>query len=196
MDGFNRRYGFRDEPDCIRFRILDPACSFVPGQGTPDVKLDGESFAGIGKIASRVFITENKTNFLAFPLVKNSIVIFGAGYGHQTLSMAKWLQECEIYYWGDLDTHGFAILDGLRAHFAHVESFLMDRETLMACAPSWVAEDDPTDRDLQRLTPPEAALYDDLRTNKICRNLRLEQEYIDFNRVTKALGLLPNEESN
>ena len=33
---------------------------------------------------------------------------------------------------GDIDTHGFAILDTLRARFDHVESFLMDRDTLMA----------------------------------------------------------------
>lgn len=38
----------------------------------------------------------------------------GAGYGWQALAQAKWLNQCEIYYWGNLDTHGFAILDRLR----------------------------------------------------------------------------------
>ena len=32
----------------------------------------------------------------------------------------------------DIDTHGFAILDPLRANFPQAQSFLMDRDTLPA----------------------------------------------------------------
>ena len=32
-------------------------------------------------VIRRVFITENEINFLAFPRMKEAIVIFGAGYG-------------------------------------------------------------------------------------------------------------------
>ena len=190
---FSRRYGFQDQPETIRFRILDPACPMLPGLGTPDVTLDALSFSRMGKIAGRVFITENKTNFLAFPFVKDSIVVFGAGYGLQPLGSAVWLQKCQVHYWGDIDTHGFAILDELRTHFRHVVSFLMDRDTLMASRDLWGTEDTPTNRDLQHLTPSEAELYADLRDNRIRSGLRLEQERIGFHRVVEAVNHLCNE---
>jgi len=88
----------------------------------------------------RVFITENETNFLAFPPACNAIVIFGAGYGWDALSRSRWLNNCSIHYWGDIDTHGFGILDQLRGHFDHVVSFLMDRATLDAHAVFWGSE--------------------------------------------------------
>ena len=96
----------------------------------PDVTLDAESFADLDIPVRRVFITENETNFLAFPPACEAIVIFGAGYGWDALATAHWLARCGIHYWGDIDTHGFAILDQLRARFEHVESFLMDRDNL------------------------------------------------------------------
>jgi len=41
---------------------------------------------------------------------------------------------------------------------------------------------------LQRLTPEERALYDDLRDNRIQVGLRLEQEHIGFNWLASWLG--------
>ena len=190
--GFARRYGFREKPERIRFRVLDPAFSPLPASpedaGGQDIALDAASFAALRPGVSRVFITENEINFLAFPRVKAAMVIFGAGYGFETLGRAHWLRECRLHYWGDIDTHGFAILDALRARFDHVESFLMDRGTLMAFESLWGTEDRPIHRELARLTAEERALYDDLRDHRIGRNLRLEQERIGFGWVRDALA--------
>jgi hypothetical protein len=185
---FARRYGLRDKPQRIRFRILDRRHALLPGDIEQDITLDAASFARSDPQVERVFITENEINFLAFPAVADSLIIFGAGYGFETLVEAAWLARCRIHYWGDIDTHGFAILDQLRAHFAHVESFLMDRATLLACAAQWGEEDRQTLRDLPRLQPEEAALYDDLRDNRLRRNLRLEQERIGFGWIEAALA--------
>jgi len=122
--------------------------------------------------------------------VADGLIVFGAGYGFETLAQAPWLLRCRMHYWGDIDTHGFAILDQLRAHFAHVDSFLMDRETLFAFETQWGEEDKQTLRDLPRLKPSERALYDDLRDNRLRRNLRLEQERIGFGWVESALAAL------
>lgn len=184
---FAKRYGFCDKPLRIRLRILDPEHALLPIGGIQDITLDGESFARLDSKVSRVFITENEINFLAFPQVKDSLVIFGAGYGFEMLRKAEWLARCRVHYWGDIDTHGFAILDQLRSQFDHVESFLMDRDTLLAFESQWVEEEQQTLRDLPRLNPEEKALYDDLRDNRICRNLRLEQERIGFGWVESAL---------
>ena len=192
--GFARRYGFREKPERIRFRVLDPALSPLPASpeatGGPDLTLDATSFAALRTGVSRAFITENEVNFLAFPRVKEAMAIFGAGYGFETLGRARWLGEIRLHYWGDIDTHGFAILDALRGHFGHAESFLMDRRTLLAFEPLWGTEDSPIDRDLPRLTAPERALYDDLRDNRIGRHVRLEQERIGFGWVEEALARL------
>ena len=186
---FARRYGFRDKPQRIRFRVLDPTLSLVAGSFAHDITLDAASFAALDPPVSRVFITENEINFLAFPASSGAIVIFGAGYGFEALREASWLRRCRICYWGDIDTHGFAILDQLRSQLPQVESFLMDRATLMNFAALHGKEDKPTLRDLTRLNAIEAALYDDLRDNRLGLNLRLEQERIGFEWVSAALAL-------
>lgn len=184
---FSARYGFLEKPTRIRFRVLDPSIRVVPGLISPDVTLDADSFSCLDLNVQRVFITENEINFLAFPAACNAIVIFGAGYGWDALSRSRWLNNCSIHYWGDIDTHGFGILDQLRGHFDHVVSFLMDRATLDEHASVWGSEDKPLRVDLHRLTSEESALYDALRDNRIRPGLRLEQEHIGFHWLSHRL---------
>jgi hypothetical protein len=177
---FAARYGFLTKPVRIRLRVLDEQIPLLPGAVMPDVTLDADSFCKLEMPLRRVFITENETNFLAFPPTTEAIVIFGAGYGWETLARAAWLTRCTIHYWGDIDTHGFAILNQLRNRIEHVLSFLMDRETLMAHETYWGEEINQTLQDLPHLTVEERKLFDDLRDNRIRKHLRLEQEYIGF----------------
>lgn len=188
---FAGRFGFLDKPTRIRLRVLDEHVPLLSGAAYPDVTLDSDSFAALDIPVIRVFITENETNFLAFPPAPGAIVIFGGGYGWEALSRARWLTRCAIYYWGDIDTHGFAILDRLRNHFGHVSSFLMDRETLDAHQIHWTEEPDQVLHDLPRLTDAETALFCDLRDNRIRRKLRLEQERVSFQWVTDGLSRIP-----
>lgn len=187
---FAARYGFLEKPIRIRLRVLDARVALAPGSTFPDVTLDADSFVKLDVSAQRVFITENEINFLAFPPVADAIVIFGAGYGWDALARAEWLTRCSIYYWGDIDTHGFTILDQLRRRFPHVASFLMNHSTLMAHKTLWDSEPDQVIHDLPSLTDAERALYDDLRDNRIRSNLRLEQEMIGFGFVRDALANL------
>jgi hypothetical protein len=183
---FARRYGFRDKPLRVRFRWLDPASGWVSG-GDGDYTVSRDAFASMAPAVKRVFITENEINFLAFPPVAESLMVFGAGYGFEALARAAWLAGCALHYWGDLDTHGFAILDQLRAHHPHARSFLMDRETLLAHRPQWTIEPQPTMRELPRLTAEERALYDELRWLRLGdQSVRLEQERIAFGWVVRA----------
>jgi hypothetical protein len=184
---FAARYGFCDKPLRIRFRMLDSELSLLSGGGMQDITLDADSFARLDPQLKKVFITENETNFLAFPPLKSSLVIFGAGYGWETLGKAAWLNNCTIHYWGDIDTHGFAILNQLRSQFAHVESFLMDKQTLLAHQTLWGQEDKQSLYDLPRLTAAEQELFDALRDNRIRNDLRLEQEMIGFGWIERAL---------
>jgi hypothetical protein len=188
VTGFARRYGFRDKPQRIRFRVLDPEHSLLPGFEDADIALDADSFARWEPTVARVFITENETNFLAFPPLPDSLLIFGAGYGFEMLKNALWLSRCRIHYWGDIDTQGFAILDQLRIHLPDTRSLLMDRATLLAFEMHWNEEEKQVQRDLPRLNSEEMGLYNELRDNRLGQRVRLEQERIGFGWVEAALA--------
>ena len=187
---FAARYGFLDKPNRIRMRVLDPAIATGPGLIGPDLTLDSVSFSKLELGVEHVFITENEINFLAFPYFPDAIVIFGAGYGWEALARSEWLKRCNIHYWGDIDTHGFGILDQLRGHFPQTDSFLMDRQTLDAHIQFWGSEEQPLLAELCRLTPAENLLFIDLRDNRISTGLRLEQEHIGFDWLSARLQKL------
>ena len=188
--GFCRRYGFRDKPPRVRFRVLDPNVRLLPGREEQDITLTRRSFSSLELPFSKVFITENEVNFLAFPAIPEALVIFGAGYGFDNLASAPWLNEKEIYYWGDIDTHGFAILNQLRRFFPHTRSFLMDRRTFLVHRRLWGQETKPETANLDRLNEEEAALYHQLRDNHWGERIRLEQERIGFDYLCNALDSL------
>jgi hypothetical protein len=190
VNQFCRRYGFLDKPLRIRLRILDPAVVLLPGATDQDITVNQDAFGQLDPKVGRVFITENEINFLAFPNLPDSMVIFGAGYGFEMLAKAEWLNRCAIHYWGDIDTHGFAILNQLRTYFPHAESFLMGRETLMAHEQQWVSEPQPISRKLPRLSEEEQTLFNNLRENRLGHAVRLEQEKIGFGWVEAALNQL------
>ena len=188
--GFCRRYGFLDKPARVRFRMLDPTVRLLPMASDQDITLTQAAFSSLTPPVTTVFITENEINFLAFPNVRDSMVIFGAGYGFANLATVHWLQEKNILYWGDIDTHGFAILNQLRGFFPHTVSFLMDRETLLAHRQFWGSEPQPQTGDLLRLTTEEQTLYDQLRQHTWGVSVRLEQEKIGFRYLAAALQKL------
>jgi hypothetical protein len=130
----------------------------------------------------RVFITENRVNGLSFPDCRESIIVFGLGYGLERLADIAWMRTVDVQYCGDIDTHGFGILNRLRAHLPHAHSFLMNPDTLHAHRNLWGQE--PVDRrytgDTLLLTQEERALFDDLRLNRLGERVRLEQERISY----------------
>lgn len=183
---FARRYGFRSRPRMVRFRYLDPRHRLT---ATDVDRHYSMTAADLGRISppARVFITENEINFLSFPDVADAIVIFGAGSGLEHFVEVPWLADVPVHYWGDIDTHGFAILDQLRAVVPHSISLMMDSETLLAHRDYWGAEEKPTRRELHRLTAEELAVYNDLRDNRLQPSLRLEQERLRFGWVRSAV---------
>jgi hypothetical protein len=161
---FELRYGLLVKPPLVRFRILDEGMSI---QGLSDIATPAAQFARLSLPVRRVFVTENEINGLAFPALPESIVVFGLGYGLDRLSEIPRWRDREIYYWGDIDTHGFAILDRLREALPRARSLLMDRDTLMAHRALWGAEPEPHLGALSRLTEPERALFEDLRLDRL-----------------------------
>ncbi|MBN1115134.1 MAG: DUF2220 domain-containing protein, partial [Oligoflexia bacterium] len=191
IGGFCLRYGFLDKPLRVRFRVLDPDMRLLPTAGMDqDIAITQASFSSLNLPVSKVFITENEINFLAFPNVPGAMAIFGAGYGFDNLAAAHWLEQKKIYYWGDIDTHGFAILNQLRKYFPHAISLLMDEQTLLGHRPLWGVGTQPETANLERLNEEESALYDQLRRNHWGDRVRLEQERIGFDSLLGAISRL------
>jgi hypothetical protein len=146
-------------------------------------------FAALDSRVQRVFITENEVNALAFPPVSSAMVVFGGGYGIERVGQASWMRSKEVFYWGDIDTHGFSILDRLRAHVPHARSLLMDLETLNAHRSLW-GHEDPATRytgELGRLRGDEQRLFVELRDNIHAKNLRMEQERVRYRWAVDAI---------
>ena len=105
---FENRFGFRSKPARIRFRTLDPDFTLM---GLSDLEIPANDFRHLPITPDTVFIVENDINGLAFPPFSKALVIFGLGYGLTALSQAHWMADKPIWYWGDIDTHGFAMLN-------------------------------------------------------------------------------------
>lgn len=182
---FARRFRFRSKPGYTRLRLLTPLPTFPAG--ITELRLRTDELAMVELPISTVFVVENEVTYLAFPTIPDAIVVFGEGFHLTTLDSVTWLHRKEIVYWGDIDTHGFAILNRLRARFSPVRSILMDRETLLAHSAQCVTEPEPTAEPLSHLTEHERSLYQDLIEDRFGAAVRLEQERIRFSMVRQVL---------
>lgn len=182
---FAGRFGFRERSSYLRFRLLDPVPELPSVLSEAELRVD--ELAQLPLSISAAFIIENRASYLAFPHVPGSIAIFGEGFGVTVLEGIPWLACRELVYWGDIDTHGFAILDRLRQRVPDVQSILMDRATLLDHVDHVVTEQRPTDAILDALTDSEQALYLDLVQDRYGHSVRLEQERIRFSAVRRAL---------
>lgn len=187
--GFAAKFGFLTRPSYTRLRFLDPALQLAPG--ISELTLRTDDLVRASPPARTVFVVENEVTYLAFPPVAGSVVVFGSGFALAGLARSggiAWLADREIVYWGDVDTHGFDILNRLRGVYPTVRSILMDHDTLLAHRAQWVQEDAPTRRTLDHLTPAEASMYRDLVEGTYGEAVRLEQERVGFTRLSAALN--------
>jgi hypothetical protein len=125
-------------------------------------------------------VVENEITYLSVDVPKDGLVLWGKGFDVDKVGRLPWLADIKVLYWGDIDTHGFAILDRLRAWLPQTRSAMMDRETLLAHQDRWVSEERPASSSLTRLTRAEQDLFADLVTDALGERIRLEQERVDW----------------
>ncbi|MCB1254789.1 MAG: DUF3322 domain-containing protein [Austwickia sp.] len=188
---FAQRFGLRVPERLVHLR-------FGPGfAGLPPVLTEANlrlvELAQLRVETGIVVIVENLQTFQAWPVPAQGVVLWGAGYLAPRLSRLPWARAApRVVYSGDLDTHGFAILSGLRAGIPQVESLAMDAQTLLAHRDRWGTEPSPTAARLTQLTPAEAELYRDLVEDTYGSRVRLEQERLHWPHVEgciEAAGL-------
>jgi hypothetical protein len=179
---FEARFRFRRKPAYVRFR-----CERRSESGFTELAVRADELSAPPPGTTRAYIVENEITYLAFPLAPGAIVILGGGYAVPVLESLAWLPALDVVYWGDIDTHGFAILNRLRHHVPQARSILMDQPTLLAHRDQWVREPTPTSAALERLTPEEQSLYRALAAAEFGPAVRLEQERISFAAIQRAL---------
>lgn len=175
---FETRFNLKFDEPIVRFRILDKTVSDQWLSGIEDLAIPISQFQQINLPIQSIFIVENKINMLTFPPMEKSIVVWGRGFGVDVMKDVEWLKTKKIYYWGDLDAHGFQILSEIRTHFSQVESFLMDRDTFDKYFEYEKGNPTKVEKELC-LTPEENEMFKFLKEN----NYRLEQEKIPFDYI-------------
>jgi hypothetical protein len=174
--------GLAAKPDLVRMRFLDPA--LAPG-GLSDVSAPLAELAALDISPGTVFVLENLETVLAMPTFPGAVVVHGSGYAAERLGRLPWALTAQVIYWGDLDSHGFAILNRLRSHGGTARSLLVDTQTLDAYADLCVMEPVPSTARLVYLT---AAELETLQVLAERGNTRLEQERIPCERAVATLS--------
>lgn len=177
---FFSRYGLKPLPQLLRLRILDDELRQRLG-GLDDISSPLEQLAELELPVRNVFVVENLQSGLAFGDLPGTAVIMRLGYRVDVLGRLPWVARANTIYWGDLDTHGFAILNRARNYLPKLKSVLMDEETLCSHQHLWVEEKEQHAAEtLPLLTDPEQAVYQAIKRNAWGQNVRLEQERVDW----------------
>lgn len=182
---FEKRYNLHYDEPTVRMRLLDKTLAKKFFYALDDITIPVSQFLKLQIPISKIYIVENKVNFLTFPPVAHSVVIWGKGYGVASIKESELLKNTELIYWGDLDAQGFEILSQFRGYFAHVKSLLMDKATF----DKYFENDSGTPSKInveQNLTTDEEELYQYIKAN----NYRLEQEKIPQNYVIEHIKSL------
>ncbi|MFT8636595.1 MAG: Wadjet anti-phage system protein JetD domain-containing protein [Pseudoclavibacter sp.] len=167
----------------IRIRILDPQ---IAPSGIADFAAPSAQLAMLDLHPERLFLCENLESVLAMPAATGAVVVHGSGFAVDVVAKIPWIQASNITYWGDLDSHGFAILHRLRKAHSRVASVLMDEQTLLAHRDLWVPEPVPARGTYSTLTAPEQKTLERLRDEG---DVRLEQERIPWEEARRALNV-------
>lgn len=167
---FEKRFHLKYVQPEIRFRYLRPS----EATAHSDISVPLDEFSAHPVTCKRVFIVENKMNFLTFPEIPESLAIWGKGFAIESLKHAAWLNDKEIYYWSDLDAQGFQMLSQLRSYFRQTKSFLMDGNLLERFGEFVVQGTHSKIENLENLSESESLVFNSIKS----QSLRLEQERI------------------
>ena len=184
---FYRLCGLKRPPALVRMRVLDPALRAVLG-GLGDISAPADTLAALQWRPATVIIVENMQTGLALEDIPGAVAFMGLGYAVDMLATLPWLATARCLYWGDIDTHGYAILNRARGLLPHLVSVMMDEATLSEFRVLCTEEKSQhAAEDLATLTPAERAVYIALRQNSWGQALRLEQERISWGIAWPAL---------
>lgn len=174
------RLGLMTKESLIEFRSLDPKIQSLPfGHAMATTRELAENAHYFDEFET-VIVIENHIPFLTLLDQPKTLAIMGNGFAVHRLSKISWMSKKRLFYWGDIDLSGLAILAKFRESHPAVQSIMMEKQTFQAFAnyqKSHHAEQIIADSLLHHLTDEELDIVNALQKNG---GLRLEQEHIDF----------------
>ncbi len=174
--------GLAVAPRRYRVRVLDDTMT----ADLRDFAAPTSELAALRWAPDWVLICENLDCVASLPALRGVVAVHGNGFAAPALAEVGWIRGGRVAYWGDLDTHGFAILGLVRGVLSQTGSVLMDVATLERFLPLAVTEPQPFRGDIGHLTASETVALERLRVD----DLRLEQERIGWAHVQEALAHL------
>lgn len=180
-------------PARIHFTYLDPGHRAAGGRWHDSATV-GDTFTPAYP-PTVVLISENKDTAIHFPPIAGGIAVEGDGFGGKTAAAFPWLRDApRLYYWGDIDAHGYEILNGYRADGLPVTSILMDPATYGTYEPYGTNNDQNnaplkpgSPKPLPHLTDAERAVYETLLSPSHTGHRRIEQERIPLTDALQAV---------
>ena len=179
--------GLQRPPHRVRVRVLCPALRARVG-GLRDIEAPLAELALLQVAPTSIVIVENQETGMALPDIAGTVAIMRLGNAVSVLQAIPWLQGTKAVYWGDIDTHGFAILDRARRLLPNLRSVLMDEATLQGHRTLWGQE--PTQAppsELAYLSEDERAVCDGLHSQRWGPKVRLEQERLRWDEAVRVI---------
>jgi hypothetical protein len=180
---FSKRYGLPEQAPLIECTWNDSTLVAQYG-GFNRLAFPADQLGQIPLAASHILVVENRNSLIQVlqEPFSDGMVIFGGGYAISLLKDCHWLHEKVLYYWGDLDAHGLAILSRFRDFFPNIQALLMDEATFDAYPHAWVEGKPYHGAVPKNLSAEERQLFERLNS----KLLRLEQERVQYRALTSA----------
>lgn len=182
--------GIIKRPSTINFTYLDP--DYL---ATNHRRHDSYTLGDHHHLAYQprtVIICENDDTALYYPPTPHAIAVRGSGHAATRLATIDWITNAtHLIYWGDIDQHGYLILNNLRAALARpVPSVHMNQATYNSYV-TFGTRTDAKGRPIkitktappQHLQPDEQVVYDRLTDPEHTGPLRIEQECMLYPRL-------------
>lgn len=172
--------GLRRPVPRLRLLVLCPELRQACG-GLRDIEAPLDQLQRLGIRPRRVLIVENQETAYSLPDFERTVALVKLGNAVSLAAQLQWVQGVPVVYWGDIDSHGLAILAQARKALGTVSSILMDAETLVGHRDRWVQEPlQNRTADRSALRPAELQVYEGLVDGRWGERVRLEQERIEW----------------
>lgn len=184
--GFMQWLGCVDIPKA--WLLVRPLCPDTQSRfnGLPLLQLTTQTLREKVLPAKNILVVENTQSGYGLPELKNAVAVFGGG-GNVSWMDAKWLQEKNIAYWGDIDSWGFNFLSDARQLQPNLVALMMDKRTVETFQQRMCQESTSFEKLPTNLNAEEIELFEELNKG-IYAGSRLEQERLSPDYVELALS--------
>lgn len=167
--------------------LVRPLCEHTRRElaGMPLLQLDSATLQQRPLPGKNILVVENLQSGLGLPTLEHTVAVCGGGKNLAWMHN-RWMNDRRAGYWGDLDSHGLAMLDQALEAQPQVTPLLMDRAVFAAFPQNRSQDSKPCQQSLSHLPAEQQALYQQLLREDPTRN-RLEQELIDSDTIHREI---------